>query len=423
MSAYEPVIGLEIHAQLLTASKIFCGCSDGVRRRAQYAPLPGLPRPAGRAAGPQPRRGRLRDPRGARARLHDSGDLDLRPQELLLSGPAEGLSDFAVRAAARDRRRRRGAQRLLGAGLRHPHHARAHGRGRREAPARGLSGFRAPQLRRSEPRGHAAHRNRHRAGPAHGEGRRRVLQRTCASCSCRARRQRRQHGGGQPALRRQRVGTAGRRRSRSARKPRSRTSTRSGFSRRPSITKSNGRSTSSSGRPRRPGDAALGQRAASARCRCAARKKRTTIAISRSRICRRSSSTPRGSQRLRRTIAGAAGRARAATAACPRLLRCRGRAADAGGRARGRISKRPLPPAPTRKAVKNWLLGAVRAKMNEAGERRHRHGFASAFARRLAGLLAPGREGHDQRLDGQGRLREDVRDRADAPTRSSAPKA
>ena len=27
MTSYEPVIGLEIHAQLLTASKIFCGCS------------------------------------------------------------------------------------------------------------------------------------------------------------------------------------------------------------------------------------------------------------------------------------------------------------------------------------------------------------------------------------------------------------
>ena len=27
MSQYEPVIGLEIHAQLLTATKIFCGCS------------------------------------------------------------------------------------------------------------------------------------------------------------------------------------------------------------------------------------------------------------------------------------------------------------------------------------------------------------------------------------------------------------
>ena len=27
MSSLEPVIGLEIHCQLLTASKIFCGCS------------------------------------------------------------------------------------------------------------------------------------------------------------------------------------------------------------------------------------------------------------------------------------------------------------------------------------------------------------------------------------------------------------
>src|SRR6185369_13201375 len=26
MNAYEPVIGLEIHAQLLTTTKIFCGC-------------------------------------------------------------------------------------------------------------------------------------------------------------------------------------------------------------------------------------------------------------------------------------------------------------------------------------------------------------------------------------------------------------
>jgi aspartyl-tRNA(Asn)/glutamyl-tRNA(Gln) amidotransferase subunit B len=31
---FEPVIGLEVHAQLLTASKMFCGCS------ADYAGAP-----------------------------------------------------------------------------------------------------------------------------------------------------------------------------------------------------------------------------------------------------------------------------------------------------------------------------------------------------------------------------------------------
>ena len=105
--AFEAVIGLEIHAQLLTASKIFCGCSTafGAPPNTHVCPVClGLP---GRAAGAEPRRGRLRDPRRARARLPDQRDVDLRAQELLLSGPAEGLSDLAVRAAARERRRRR----------------------------------------------------------------------------------------------------------------------------------------------------------------------------------------------------------------------------------------------------------------------------------------------------------------------------
>ena len=41
MSKYEPVIGLEVHAQLLTASKIFCGCSTrfGAAPNSQTCPV------------------------------------------------------------------------------------------------------------------------------------------------------------------------------------------------------------------------------------------------------------------------------------------------------------------------------------------------------------------------------------------------
>ena len=40
-SDFEPVIGLEIHAQLLTASKIFCGCSTafGARPNTHVCPV------------------------------------------------------------------------------------------------------------------------------------------------------------------------------------------------------------------------------------------------------------------------------------------------------------------------------------------------------------------------------------------------
>ena len=61
--SFEPVIGLEIHAQLLTKTKIFCGCSTAIRRASQHAGLPGVPRTAGRTAGAQPARRRVRDAR------------------------------------------------------------------------------------------------------------------------------------------------------------------------------------------------------------------------------------------------------------------------------------------------------------------------------------------------------------------------
>ena len=125
------------------------------------------------------------------------------------------------------------------------HHARPPGRGRRQVAARRLCRLGSQDLPRLQPQRRAAHRDRHRARPAIGGGRGRVLQ-PAARDPRLARRQRRQHGRGQPALRRERVGAAGGHRRRSAPRPRSRTSTRSAFCRRRSSSRSNGRSSCSS---------------------------------------------------------------------------------------------------------------------------------------------------------------------------------
>ena len=55
---YEPVIGLEIHVQLNTRTKMFCGCELSFGDRAEHAHLPGLPRAARGAAGGQRAGGR-----------------------------------------------------------------------------------------------------------------------------------------------------------------------------------------------------------------------------------------------------------------------------------------------------------------------------------------------------------------------------
>ena len=102
---YEAVIGIEVHCQLKTASKMFCACSTAYDGAPPEQPrLPGLPRAAGRPAGDQPAGGRAgaRDRRGDRR--GDAGCHPLGPQELLLSGPAQGLPDQPVRPAARVRR-------------------------------------------------------------------------------------------------------------------------------------------------------------------------------------------------------------------------------------------------------------------------------------------------------------------------------
>ena len=140
----------------------------------------------------------------ARARLRGRPAVDLPPQELLLPRPAEGLPDQPVRHSARGRR----------AARRRAHPSGAHGGGRREAQPRRRLGP-DPRLRRLarrlQPRRHAAGRDRHRARHRRsGEGP--GVAGAAANDAPPARRLRREHGGGQPALRRQRLGPAGRHR-------------------------------------------------------------------------------------------------------------------------------------------------------------------------------------------------------------------
>ena len=208
---YEPVIGLEIHVQLSTATKMFCGCRAVVRRPAQHAHLPGVPGPAGRAAGDQRARRGLRAADRAGAGLRAGAALDLPPQELLLSRPAQGLPDLPVRRAPVPRR---------AAGRRaHPPRPPGGGRGQAGARRRQRAHRRLRAQRgRLQPRRHPAGGDRHRARPALPRAGARVAD-PAAHHHAPARGQRREHGGGLAALRRQRVAAPRRQRQRWAPRP------------------------------------------------------------------------------------------------------------------------------------------------------------------------------------------------------------
>ena len=108
VTTYEPVIGLEVHVELSTASKLFCGCPNefGGEPNTHVCPvclgLPGsLPVLNERAVEYALRLAEA---------LHFDvpAHVDLRPEELLLSGHAEGLPGQPVRGADPHERLARG---------------------------------------------------------------------------------------------------------------------------------------------------------------------------------------------------------------------------------------------------------------------------------------------------------------------------
>ena len=357
--AFEPVIGLEIHAQLLTATKIFCGCRTafGAPPNTHVCPVClGLP---GALPVLNRRGGRVRDPGGARARLHRA--------RRRRSSRARTTSTRTCRRATRSRsttsrwppaavvRVGRGGGRVS-----RRHHARPHGRGRGQVAARRACRLRAPHAHRPQPQRHAADRDRHRARPAQRRAGRRVL-----------------HAAARDPRRPSASTTATWRRAACAATPTSRCGR---WASETLGTKTEVKNLNSfrflqkaleyeidrqiavleSGGTHRAGDAAVGRGRGPDGRRCAARKTRTTIATSRSPTCRRWNSTPawieRAARAAARTARGAARCASSPSTACRRTTRRWLTQIAAHGRTTSRRRRAPaaIPRRPATGSWANW---------------------------------------------------------------------
>ena len=158
-------MGLEVHVELNTATKMSCGRLTGFGAEPNTRPArsasasPALPVVNVKAVESAIRIGLVLNCR-------DRGVVPVRAEELLLPGHAQELPDLAVRRADRVRRppRRRARRRH---GLPGRDRASAHGGGHRQVAARRRLHRPHPrrdaQPRRLQPRRHPPHRDRHEA--------------------------------------------------------------------------------------------------------------------------------------------------------------------------------------------------------------------------------------------------------------------
>ena len=197
---WEVIVGLEVHAQVTSRSKLFSGASTAFGGEPNThvslvdAAMPGMLPVINRECVAQAVR------TGPRAQGEDQSAFDLRPKELFLSRPAAGLSDFPVQEP--DRRRRRDPRRPYPRPFHHGRDRAAASRaGRWQVPARPIADdeLRRPQSLWGRPDG-----DRLQARHALGRGSE-SLCRQAAHHSALHRLERRRHGEGQSARRRQRL--------------------------------------------------------------------------------------------------------------------------------------------------------------------------------------------------------------------------